>query len=93
MSGELHAIDLEVGSNEIRLLRLMMLLKVNSGTSVAAPEAGFSGDQGWQASPAPLFLQRLDLFFQTGRRRSHDIVPGDVDAGDQALLGESRFRE
>ena len=37
MSGELHAIDLEVGSNEIRLLRLMMLLKVNSGTSVAAP--------------------------------------------------------
>jgi len=43
MFGELHAIDLEVGSNEIRLLRLMMLLKVNSGTSVAAPEAGFSG--------------------------------------------------
>jgi hypothetical protein len=43
MSGELQAIDLEVGSNEIRLLRLMMLLKVNSGTSVAAPEADFSG--------------------------------------------------
>ncbi len=51
-------------------------------------------DQGWQAGRTPLFLQRRDLFLQTRRRRSHDIVPGDVDAGDQALLGQnSHLRE
>ena len=33
MSGDLHAIGVEVESNEIRLLRLMLRLKVNSGTA------------------------------------------------------------
>src|SRR5215213_6126479 len=47
-------------------------------------------DQGRQAGRAPLFLQRRDLFLQTRRRRSHDVVPGDVYAGDQTPLGESR---
>jgi hypothetical protein len=48
-------------------------------------------DQRWQASRAPFFPQRRELFFQTGRRRSHDIVPGDVDAGNQALLGKDGY--
>ena len=46
-------------------------------------------DQGWQAGRSPLFLQRRDLFLQTRRRRSRDIVPGDIDAGDQALLRQN----
>ena len=51
-------------------------------------------DQRRQAGRAPLFLQRRDFVFQTLHRRSHDIVPGDVDAGDQAFLGQnSHFGE
>ena len=43
MSGDLHAIGLEVESNEIRLLRLMLRLKVNSGTAGGGTGKRLSG--------------------------------------------------
>jgi len=43
MSGDLHAIGLEVESNEIRLLILMLRLKVNSGTAGGGTGKRLSG--------------------------------------------------
>jgi OpgC protein len=94
MSGKLHAIDLEVGSNENRLLRLIVLVKVNSGTSVAAPEAGFSADQKWQASNAPLFLPALQPVIICGQEWLA-VFCADVFlsfAGPLVLIARSRTR-
>ena len=45
-------------------------------------------DHGWQAGRTPSRLKRRDFTPQPLHRRSHDIVPGDVDAGNQPLLGQ-----
>ena len=53
-----------------------------------------SDNQWRQVRSAPFFLQSRDLFLDTSWRRCRDIVPCDVDAGDQPFLGQSsHFRE
>ena len=47
-------------------------------------------DQRRQAGGSPLVLERRDLGTQRLDGPAADVVPGDVDASDQALLGEVR---
>ena len=46
-------------------------------------------DQGRQAGGTALVLKRRNFILERFHRPSRDIVPGDVDAGNQALLGKS----
>jgi hypothetical protein len=70
MSGDLHAIGLEVESNEIRLLRLMPRLKVNSGTAGGGRLVGrhdkhkfeMPADDAQQLVPKRLKALRADIY-------------------------------
>ena len=48
-----------------------------------------SDNQWRQARGTPLVLKRRDFGFQRVRTRFPEIVFGDVDTGDQALLGQN----
>jgi hypothetical protein len=73
---------------------LIVLLKVNSGTSEAAPEAGFSGDQEWQASCAPLFLPALQPVIICGQEWLAVFCAGVLlsFAGHLVLITRARTR-
>ena len=86
MSGDLHAIGLEVESNEIRLLRLMLRLKVNSGTAGGGTGKKLSGASNRVAVLA--FPQILDDSFEIGvfnvclapgTTHSAEVVEGQID--------------